>query len=184
MLLKVVGGIVAAAVLVVGVLGVIVATRPSEFRIERATTIAAPAPVVFAQVNDFHKWEAWSPWAKLDPQVKNSYEGAPAGQGAVFAWAGNDKVGEGRMSITDSRPNELIRIKLEFRKPFAATNTAEFAFKPDGDRTAVKWNMFGHNNFMSRAVFLFVDMDKALGGEFEKGLAAMKAAAEASAKKE
>ena len=95
MLLKVVGGIVAAAVLVLGVLAVIVATRPSEFRIERATTIAAPAPMVFAQVNDFHKWEAWSPWAKLDPQVKNSYEGAPAGQGAVFAWAGNDKVGEG-----------------------------------------------------------------------------------------
>ena len=102
----------------------------------------------------------------------------------MFAWAGNDKVGEGRMTITDSRPNELVRIELEFQKPFAATNTVEFAFKPDADRTAVTWSMFGHNNFMSRAVFLFVDMDQALGREFEKGLAAMKAVAEASAKKE
>jgi len=86
------------------------------------------------------------------------------------------------MTITESRPNELIRIKLEFVRPFAATNTAQFAFKPDGDRTAVTWSMFGHNNFVSRAVFLFVDMDKALGGEFEKGLAGMKSVAEASAK--
>ena len=182
MLGKVLLGVAAAIVLIVGILAVIVAMQPSEFRIERSTTIAAPAPLVFAQVNDFHKWDAWSPWAKLDPDVKNSYEGAPAGQGAMLAWAGNSKVGEGRMTITESRPNELIRIKLEFVKPFAATNTAQFAFKPDGDRTAVTWSMFGHNNFVSRAVFLFVDMDKALGGEFEKGLASMKSVAEASAK--
>jgi len=182
MLGKVLLGVAAAIVLIVGILSVIVAMQPAEFRIERSTTIAAPAPVVFAQVNDFHKWDAWSPWAKLDPDVKNSYQGTPAGPGAMLAWAGNSKVGEGRMTITESRPNELIRIKLEFVRPFAATNTAQFAFKPDGDRTAVTWSMFGHNNFVSRAVFLFVDMDKALGGEFEKGLAGMKSVAEASAK--
>ena len=87
------------------------------------------------------------------------------------------------MTITESRPNELIRIKLEFLKPFDATNTAEFTFRPEGERTAVTWSMYGHNNFISRAVFLFVNMDKALGGEFEKGLASMKSAAEASAKR-
>src|SRR5262249_39717001 len=160
---------------------VIVAMQPAEFRIERSTTIAAPAPVVFAQVNDFHKWDAWSPWAKLDPDVKNSYEGAPAGQGGMLAGAGNSQGGEGGLAITGGRPNELIRIKLELVRPFAATNTAQFAFKPDGDRTAITWSMFGHNNFVSRAVFLFVDMDKALGGEFEKGLAGMKSVAETSA---
>jgi uncharacterized protein YndB with AHSA1/START domain len=183
MLLKILVGVAAAVVLVVGVLALIVAIRPSEFRIERSTTIAAPAPAVFAQVNDFHNWQAWSPWAKLDPDVKNSYEGAPAGKGAVFAWAGNSKVGEGRMTLTESRPSELVRVKLEFLKPFTATNTAEFTFKPEGDRTTVTWSMFGHNNFISRAVFLFMDMDKALGSEFEKGLASMKSAAEASARK-
>src|SRR5438552_13299704 len=170
-----------AAIIVVFV--VVVALQPSEFRIERSATIAEPAPAVFAQVNDFHNWEAWSPWAKLDPAAKSSFEGAPAGKGAAFAWAGNSKVGEGRMTITESRPGELVRLKLEFVKPFAATNTAEFTFKPEGERTAVTWSMYGHNKFIARAVGLFVNMDKALGGEFEKGLASMKSVAEASARK-
>src|SRR5262249_9388884 len=108
-------GALALAVIVVGFV-VIVATRPSEYRVARTVTIAAPAPTVFAQVNDFHKWEAWSPWAKLDPAMKHAYEGAPAGTGAVYTWAGNRQVGEGRMTMTDSRPSELIRIELEFFK--------------------------------------------------------------------
>ena len=132
MLIKVLVGVAAVVVLVVAVLAVIVAMRPSEFRIERSATIAAPASAVFAQVNDFHNWEPWSPWAKLDPSAKSSFEGAAAGKGAEFAWAGNRKVGEGRMTITESRPSELVRIKLEFLKPFAATNTAEFTFEPEG----------------------------------------------------
>ncbi len=86
------------------------------------------------------------------------------------------------MTIVESRPSEVVRIKLEFLRPFAATNTAEFTFKPEGERTVVTWSMYGHNNFIARAIGLFVDMDKALGGEFEKGLASMKSAAEASAK--
>ena len=117
MLLKILLAVAAIVVLVVAVFAVIVVMQPSEFRIQRSATIAAPAPVVFAQVNDFHNWEAWSPWAKLDPSVKNSFEGAPAGTGASFAWAGNSKVGEGRMTIVESRPSELVRIKLEFVKP-------------------------------------------------------------------
>jgi uncharacterized protein YndB with AHSA1/START domain len=122
MLVKV---LVALAVLVVAG-AVVVATRPSEFRVTRTGTISAPPAVVFAQVNDFHKWEAWNPWGKLDPAMKQSYEGAPAGVGAVYTWAGNSQVGEGHMTLTESRPNELIRIKMEFLKPFAATSTAEF----------------------------------------------------------
>jgi len=178
MLVKILIGLAVLVALLV----VVVALQPSEFRITRTATVAAPASAVFAQVNDFHKWEAWSPWAKLDPAVRNTFEGAPAGTGAVFAWAGNSKVGEGRMTITESRPSELVRIKLEFMKPFAATNTAEFTFKPEGDRTAVTWSMFGHNNFMGKAVCLVMNMDKTLGGEFDKGLAAMKSVAEAAAK--
>ena len=178
MLVKILIGLALLVVLLV----VVIAVQPSEFRITRTATVAAPPSAVFAQVNDFHKWEAWSPWAKLDPAVRNTFEGPPAGPGAVFAWAGNNKVGEGRMTITESRPNELVRIKLEFMKPFAATNTAEFTFKPEGDRTAVTWSMFGRNNFIGKAVCLVMNMDKTLGGEFDKGLAAMKSVAEAAAK--
>jgi uncharacterized protein YndB with AHSA1/START domain len=178
MLVKILVGL---AVLV-GLLVVVVALQPSEFRITRGATVAAPPSALFAQVNDFHEWEAWSPWAKLDPAARNTFEGARAGTGAVFAWAGNRKVGEGRMTITESRPNELVRIKLEFMKPFAATNTAEFTFKAAGDRTVVIWSMFGHNHFIGKAVCLVMNMDKTLGGEFDKGLAAMKSVAEAAAR--
>src|SRR5688572_18430647 len=108
--------LVALAVIVV-VLVVIVALRPSEFRDARSTTISASPPAVFAQVNDFHNWEAWNPWGKTDPAMKQTYEGAPAGPGAIYTWVGNKEVGEGRMTITESRPSDLIRIKLEFFKP-------------------------------------------------------------------
>jgi hypothetical protein len=169
-----------AAIVVVFV--IVVAMQPSEFRVARTATISAPAPAVFAQVNDFHNWEAWSPWAKLDPAAKNSFEGPSAGIGAIFRWAGNKEVGEGSMTITESRPSDLIRIKLEFLKPFAATNSAEFTFKPDGDQTAVTWSMAGKNKFISKAICLFMNMDKMVGGKFEEGLARMKSVVEAAPK--
>src|SRR5712691_6045307 len=170
--------LIALAVIVVVFLSV-VAMQPSDFRISRSATIAAPPEAVFAQVNGLHNWEAWSPWAKLDPAAKNTYEGPAAGVGAAFTWAGNNKVGEGRMTITESRPNESVRFKLDFLKPFKATNTAEFTFKPEGNQTAVTWSMVGQNNFMAKAVHLFVNMDRMIGDKFEKGLAQMKSITEA-----
>jgi hypothetical protein len=157
---------------------IVVALQPADFRITRTATIAAPAAIVFEQVNDFHKWNAWSPWAKLDPNAKNTFEGPPAGVGSGFAWAGNNQVGEGRMTITESRPNELVLIKLEFFKPFAATNTTEFTFKPEGNQTAVTWSMFGRNNFIGKAMSLIMNCDKMIGGQFEQGLANIKAIVE------
>ena len=170
--------ILLALVVIVGVLAVVVAMQPSDLRVARTATIAAPAPALFAQVNDFHKWPAWSPYEKLDPAMKRSYAGAPAGTGAVYAWSGNSQAGEGRSTITESRPNELIRIKLEFVRPFAATSTAEFAFKPAGDRTDVTWTLVGTNNFMAKAVHLVMNMDRMIGGQFEEGLAALRTVAE------
>jgi len=161
---------------------VVVAMQPSEFRVSRSVTIVAPPPAVFAQVNDFHKWEAWNPWGKIDPAMKQSYEGAPAGTGAIYTWIGNKEVGEGRMTITESRPSDLIRIKLEFMKPFQATNTADFTFKAEGDQTTVTWAMFGTNNFTAKAFGLFMNMDKMIGGRFEKGLGSMKSIVEAGPK--
>jgi hypothetical protein len=173
--------LIAVAIIAV-VFVIVVALQPADFRIVRSANMAAPAPAVFAQVNDFHNWEAWSPWAKLDPAAKSTFEGPPAGTGAIFRWAGNSEVGEGSMTITDSRPSELIRIKLEFLRPFAATNTAEFAFKPEGNQTVVTWSMEGQNNFIAKAFCLFMNMDKMVGDQFEKGLASMKSVVEGAAK--
>ena len=159
---------------------VIVAMQPNEFCVTRSTSIVAPPERIFPHINDLRKWEAWSPWAKMDPACKYTFEGPPAGTGAISAWAGNKKAGEGRMTIIESRPSSLIRIKLEFLKPFKATNTAEFTFKPEGNQTLVMWSMSGKNNFFFKAFGLFVNCDKLIGGDFEKGLAALKAAVEAA----
>jgi hypothetical protein len=137
---------------------------------------------VFAEVNDFHNWEAWSPWAKLDPGMKKTYEGAPAGTGAIFRWSGNRQIGEGSTTIIESRPSELIRIKLEFLKPFKTTNTVEFTFKPAGDQTVIAWSMLGKNNFIAKAVGLVMNCDKMVGGQFEQGLAQMKSVVEAASR--
>jgi hypothetical protein len=174
--------ILIGAAVVIGVLVLVVATRPEEFRVARTATIAAPAPVVFAHVNDFRKWEAWNPWGKIDPGMKHTYEGAPSGVGAIYTWAGNSEVGEGRMTVAESRPGELIRIEMEFFKPLKATSTAEFTFKPAGDQTTVTWSMAGRNGFMAKAIHLVLDMDRMIGGQFEKGLTQMKAVSEAAAR--
>ncbi|MSR58660.1 MAG: polyketide cyclase [Planctomycetaceae bacterium] len=161
-----------------------VSMQPAEFQVVRSTGVAAPAAVVFSQVNDFHNWEEWSPWAKLDPTAKNTFEGPTAGTGSIFKWSGNDEVGEGIMTVLESHPNDLIRINLEFVRPFADTSITEFTFVPNGEKTVVTWSMSGRKNFISKAVCLFMNMDKTVGGDFEKGLAKMKAIAEGAAKKE
>jgi hypothetical protein len=167
-----------AAVVVLFV--IIVALRPSDFRVARTATISVPAPAVFGQVNDFHKWEGWSPWAKIDPAMKQTYEGAPAGTGAIYSWNGNNNVGAGRMTLTESRPNERILIKLEFFRPFKGTNVAEFTFNEEAGQTIVTWSMSGRHNFVIKALCLFMSMDKMIGGQFEKGLATMKSLVEAA----
>lgn len=156
----------------------IVAMQPNDFRVERSAKIAAPAADVFAQVNDFHKWEAWSPWLKVDPNSKGTYEGPSEGKDAVFRWAGNENVGEGSMTITVSQPSDVIRIKLHFLKPFEDTATTEFTFKPEGDQTVVTWSMFGDNTFVEKAFCLFMNMEKMIGDKYEEGLASMKAVVE------
>ena len=169
-------------VIVLGIVAFVgfVAIQPADFQIVRSTTINAPAKSVFPHVNDFHQWDAWSPWAKLDPAVNNTFGGPALGKDAVFSWDGNDKVGEGRMTILESRLDELVKIKLEFIRPFEDTSTTEFTFKPDGEKTVVTWSMSGHKGFVNKAVCLFMNMDKIVGGDFEKGLASMKSIVEAN----
>jgi hypothetical protein len=157
---------------------VVIAGRPDEFRVARTATIPASAATVFAQVNDLHAWEAWSPWAKLDPNAKSTFEGPASGTGAFMGWSGNKKIGEGRMTITECRADEWIRFKLEFVRPFKATNTAEFTFSPKGNQTVVNWSMSGKNNFGGKVFSLFMNCDDMIGKDFEKGLANLKSAVE------
>ena len=175
--------LIAIVIVVIGLVAVI-AMQPDTFLVSRTTSIAAPLAEVFALVNDFHKWEKWSPWEKLDPAIKTTFEGAPSGTGAIYAWVGNDKVGEGRQTILESKAGELVRIKLEFVKPFASVADTEFAFSGDGNATTVTWIMKGENNFISKGFCLFMGgMDKVIGPDFEKGLAQLKSLAESAAQK-
>ncbi|MDD2661316.1 MAG: SRPBCC family protein [Methylococcales bacterium] len=170
--------ILAASAVVIFI--IVAARQPSDFRVTRTSTINAPASAVFAQVNELQKWDAWSPWAKLDPEAINTFEGPASGTGAIMRWAGNNKVGVGSMTIIESRPNTFIRFKLEFLKPFAATNTAEFNFNSGNDQTTVTWTMNGKSSFKSKTIGLIMNCDKMVGGQFEKGLANLKSVAEAS----
>ena len=174
--------ILIAVAVVISAFLVVVARQPSDFKISRTASIAASPARVFAQVNDFHRWANWSPWEKMDPDMKKTFEGPSAGPGAVSSWSGNSKVGEGKMTLLQSKAPELIQIQLDFLKLMKATNLVEFTFKREGHGTLATWSMSGKNNFMSKAFCLFMDMDKMVGGDFEKGLAALKSVAETSPK--
>ncbi|HYI92049.1 MAG TPA: SRPBCC family protein [Bryobacteraceae bacterium] len=170
--------ILLALIAILALLAVVIAMRPAHFRIVRSTTVAAPMSTVFPLINDFHRWNTWSPWAKLDPTMKKSIEGPSAGVGSIYTWSGNNDVGEGRMTILESDPDQRVRIRLEFIKPFAATNLTELTLRPEGSGTLVNWEMTGENNFMSKAFDLFMNMDKTVGADFEKGLAQLRTVAE------
>ncbi len=169
--------------IIIALFVVIVALRPSDFRVTRSAAIHAPPEAIFARVNDLHLFQDWSPWAKLDPNARTTYAGSAAGVGAVFNWAGNSKIGAGRMTIVASRPSELVRFMLEFVRPFKGESTVEFTFKPDRDQTVVTWTMTGKNNFICKAMGLFINCDKMCGSQFEQGLAQMKSLVEAAAEK-
>lgn len=149
---------------------IVVAVQSNRFTVTRSAKIDAPPAEVFAHVNDFHKWTQWSPWEKVDPNLQRTYSGNEAGEGAKYAWVGNSDVGEGHMTITESKPGELVKINLVFVKPFAGVCDTVFTFKPEGDGTQMTWTMSGDKNFMAKAIHLLMDMDKMCGDQFEQGM--------------
>lgn len=170
--------LVAGFAVTLALLATFVATRSDEFRVERSATFAAPARSVFDQVNDFHNWDHWSPWAKLDPNMKLLISDPSAGVGADYAWEGNKQAGKGRMTITESRLSEFVGLDLQFEKPITASNQVEFLFTPTAGGTTVRWVMTGRKNFMFKAFHLLVNMDKMVGRDFEKGLASLRSVVE------
>lgn len=166
-------------VLVLVVLCAVIAMQPDSYSVTRSATIGAAPEAVFGLVNDFHRWDAWSPWSKLDPNMKVTFDGPDSGRGAIYSWVGNSAAGEGRMTILESVPAEKVRIKLDFIKPFPSTADTVFELTPDGSGTKVEWTMSGDHNFLSKGMCLFTGgMDGMIGPDFERGLAQMKSVAQ------
>jgi uncharacterized protein YndB with AHSA1/START domain len=153
--------------------------KPDAFRVERSIVIKATSARVFDLIDDFHNFGTWSPWDTLDPKMSRSITGAARGKGAAYEWSGNMKAGAGRMEITESVPASKVVMRLDFAKPIRSTNTAEYVLTPLSDSTTkVTWSMYGPSPFPSKIMQVFVTMDEMIGGDFERGLAQMKAAAE------
>lgn len=164
MLKKILLGLAAVIIVLI----IVIALQPAAFRVERSEVVAASPEIVHGQVNDLTRWEHWSPWAKMDPEAKVTFSDNPVGVGATYAWE-SEKTGAGIMLITESTP-EAIALDLNFVKPFKAENKVLFTFMPIHGGTRITWSMEGKNNFFGKAICLFMDMDKMVGGDFEKGL--------------
>ena len=177
-MLQIIGIVVAV---VVAAILVMAALKPPRFRVHRSTVIDATPERIFPLIADFRKWRSWSPWEGLDPDLKRTYEGAETGRGAVYRWDGNKQAGAGRMEITEATPPRRVVIDLAFTRPFEARNTTEFDLAGHGEATEVTWTMHGPQPFMFRVMSVFMSMDKMVGGDFERGLAGLKAVAEGRA---
>jgi len=154
------------------------ATKPDTFRVQRSASIKAPPEKIFAVLNDFRRWDAWSPWEKKDPAMKRTFGATTTGKGAVYSWEGNKEVGQGRMEIAESSPPSKLAIKLDFTEPFKAHNLIEFSLEAKGESTNVTWAMHGPSPYMAKLMQVFVSMDGMVGKDFEEGLANLKTVVE------
>jgi uncharacterized protein YndB with AHSA1/START domain len=167
------------AILVAAILAVLglAASKPSSFKVAREAQIKAPPARVAALISDFHEWPKWSPWEKMDPAMTRTHSGSASGKGAIYAWSGNKKVGQGRMEILEASPSQ-VDIDLQFMAPWKAHNKTVFTLAPKDGGTAVNWTMSGSSPLMFKLMGLFMNMDAMIGKDFEAGLANMKQVAE------
>ncbi|XDD49627.1 SRPBCC family protein [Leptospira sp. WS92.C1] len=164
-----IAGISVVTLLILSIL-IYTSTRPDTVRYERTAKINSPPEKIFALIHDFHSWGLWSPWEKVDPAMKRTFSGAENGKGAIYEWEGNNDIGKGRMEIVEAVSPSKIVIQLDFLEPFEARNTAEFTLVTKGDTTQITWAMYGPNEFISKIMCIFFDMDEMIGKEFETGL--------------
>ncbi len=174
MIKKIALGVLAVIVLILG----LAAMQPDSFAVRRSIAVKAPPEKIASLLTDFHHWPSWSPWEKLDPNMKRTFSGAPSGKGAVYEWEGNSDVGKGRMEILDASAPAKTVVKLAFLEPVESHSTTEFTLTPQGDTTTVTWNMHGPMPFVSKLMTVFMNMDDMIGKDFDKGLAQLKTAAE------
>lgn len=169
------------AVVVIGAIAVVLAyaaTRPDEFHIARSTSIVAPPEKIFPLVNDLRSFNQWNPFAKQDPTAQITYNGPPGGKGASHAWNSKGRAGKGSLEIVDTAPPSGVTMMLRMEKPMKADNTIVFALRPNGSATDVTWTMSGISPYIAKVMGVIINCDRMVGGEFEKGLADLKALAE------
>ncbi len=172
--------LIAAIVIIVPIAAILAyaSTQPDEFRVQRSASIKAPPQKIFPYLNDFRRSVEWSPYEKMDPDMKRVYSGAPIGKGAIYEWDGDKNIGAGRLEIIDAAPPSKLTYTLDFSRPFEAHNIVDFTLDEKGGATEVTWAMHGPMPLISKVMCLFFNMDKMVGGDFEKGLANLKTLAE------
>lgn len=153
---------------------------PKTYTVERRTVVDAPPERVRSELDDLRRWQGWSPWEGLDPDLQRTYTGPASGPGAAYAWSGNAKAGRGHMEVVSSTP-EAVSIGIVFEKPFPSTSTSTFSLLPSGGSTEVVWSMVGPRPLVMRLLGAVISMEKIVGKDFERGLVQLKARAEAPA---
>jgi uncharacterized protein YndB with AHSA1/START domain len=149
-------------------------TRSPDYRVSREVTINAPVEKVFPYLNNSKLSEKWGPWAEMDPASKMEYSGPESGVGARTSWDSKTDLGTGSATIVESVPNQRVGIRIEYTKPMQMIQDSAYIVKASGNQSVVTWSVTGKNSFLGRVMCMFMDMDKMVGGMFEKGLSKLK----------
>ncbi|MBS9463858.1 SRPBCC family protein [Flagellimonas sp. 389] len=158
---------------------ILAAIAPKSYNVSRSIEIKKSKAVVFENLKYLKNQDAWSPWNKKDPNMNKKFTGTDGEVGAISYWNGNKDVGEGEQEITKIVEGERVESQLRFLKPWKSTSNAYLTAEAVGDETTkVTWGFSGKNKFPFSIFMLFMNMDKAVGGDFEEGLASLKATLE------
>jgi effector-binding domain-containing protein len=165
-ILKVIGIILAVIIVIAAILTF---TLPTKYNVERSITIDAPRNIVYDQVRYFKNFTAWSPWSNLDPAM--SYEiSSPDGEiGSVYSWSGNNSVGVGSLTNT-ALSDDRIEQALDFTAPRESHDLTYYTFEETPEGVKVTWGLDGSMARPMNLMGLFMNLDKIIGQDFERGL--------------
>jgi hypothetical protein len=172
--------LLAVIILFVAAILINAAVRPAHFLVSRETVIQASPETIFPWINHSKKADSWMPWKDSDPGVTMTYSGPEEGVGSKSSWDSKGQMGTGEALVVESVPNTRVKTQLTYSKPFVMSQMAEMSLAPGANGTTVKWSVEGENTFFFRVLGTFMDCDKMIGGEFEKGLAKLKTQLESS----
>ncbi|AWX43065.1 hypothetical protein HME9304_00052 [Flagellimonas maritima] len=154
---------------------ILAAIAPKSYNVSRSIEIDKPKKTVFENLKFLKNQDAWSPWNKKDPNMEKKFTGTDGEVGAVSYWKGNKDVGEGEQEIIKIVDGERVESELRFLKPWKSISDAYLLTEAvNENRTKVTWGFSGKNKFPTSIFMLFMNMDIAVGGDFEEGLASLK----------
>ena len=150
---------------------------PSEIKVERQIKISRSKSLIQKRLCDFYYFhDKWSPWTEKDPAMITSFKGNAGEAGHLYTWSGNKEVNEGEMELLAIKEDSvLLRINFDKRQD----SKLYFILKESDAETEVTWGLLMDIGFFGRAPMLFINMDKMIGPDFEKGLSNLKGYLEA-----